>query len=76
MAYFNSEKGTFWSQPDYLPIPTYRIINTASSYLYNNEDVMSSGPPNSTHKQTNNDIEHDGMDDQRKEYPHMSLSVA
>jgi hypothetical protein len=76
MAYFTSEKGSFLSLPPSLPIPTYRVINTAHPYLYNNEDVIFSELPNSIHKQTNLKMENDSMEGQKKEYPHMSLSVA
>jgi hypothetical protein len=76
MGYFTSKKGTFLSQPPSLPTPTYRIMNTASPYLYNNEDVILSGSPNSIHKRANLKMENDNIEGQRKEYPHMSLSVA
>jgi hypothetical protein len=76
MAYFTSEKGTFLSKPACLPISTYRIINMASPYLYNNEDVILSELPNSIHKRTNLRMEIDSMEGQKEEYPHMSLSVA
>jgi hypothetical protein len=76
MAYFNSKKGAFLSEPSLLLSLTYRDMDKTSPYLYNNEDVMLSGSRNSTHKPTNFNIENESMEDQKKEHPHKSLSVA
>jgi hypothetical protein len=51
-------------------------MDNTSPYLYNNEDVMLSGSRKSTHKRANFKIENESIEDQEKEYPHMSLSVA
>jgi hypothetical protein len=76
MAYFNSKKGAFLSEPPLFLSLTYRDMDKTSPYLYNNEDVMLSGSRNSTHKPTNFKIANESMKDQKKEYPHMSLSAA